>query len=455
MKKVRKHILLVTLLFGIFMSGFGQNPIIQTMYTADPAPIVHNDTLFLYVGHDEDNAPNNTFLMREYSLFTTTDMVNWTAHKAPLKTSDFKWSGGDASAAQCIERDGKFYFYISSWNTEKPGIAMGVAVSDSPYGPFKDALGKSLVTNDMTKFADHSWDDLDPSVMIDDNGQAYLFWGNNALYYAKIKKNMVELDSEITALDIFNKEAFGPDFEEAPWVYRRDDRYYMIYASHVIEDIRYTTSENIKGPWEFGGLLMKHSGNSGSNHPAIIDYKGNSYFFYHTAKLEGGHDHRRSVSVEKFEYNEDGSIPEIPKTDEGLLESVGNLNPFQLTQAETIAWSEGLKLDHSEEVGVFVTDIHNEDLLKVRDVDFGNSGAAEFTAKVSSRYLGGEMEIRLDSKDGPLLGTLNVPYIGDWSNWKNLSVEIEKVTGIHDLYFLFKGREPHELFRFDSWKFSE
>ena len=90
-----------------------QNPIIQTKYTADPAPMVHNDTLFLYVGCDEKDAPHNAYLMREYRLYTTTDMVNWTDCGAPLRTSDFKWSAGDASAAQCIERDGKFYWYIS------------------------------------------------------------------------------------------------------------------------------------------------------------------------------------------------------------------------------------------------------------------------------------------------------------------------------------------------------
>ena len=266
-----------TLVYVSFIAN-GQNPIIQTKYTADPAPIIYKDTLFLYVGHDEDNAPSNTFLMREYSLFTTTDMVNWTAQKTPLKTSDFKWSAGDASAAQCIERNGKFYWYISTLNRNSPGVSIGVAVSDTPYGPFKDAIGKALVTNNMTTFGKHSWDDLDPTVMID-KGQAYLYWGNNACYWAKLNTDMVSLSSPITALNIFDKNAFGPDFEEAPWVYKKNDMYYMTYASNVVESIHYTTSKTPEGPWKYGGLLMPHSGKSGSNHPAIIDYKGNSYFF--------------------------------------------------------------------------------------------------------------------------------------------------------------------------------
>ena len=97
-----------------------QNPIIQTHYTADPAPMVYNDTLYLYVGCDEEDSPKDSYLMREYRLYTTTDMVNWTDCGAPLRTSAFTWSAGDASAAQCIPRNGKFYWYISSQNTQSP-----------------------------------------------------------------------------------------------------------------------------------------------------------------------------------------------------------------------------------------------------------------------------------------------------------------------------------------------
>ncbi len=452
--KIKLFIAFCVLSLLYSLPGRTQNPIIQTMYTADPAPMIHNDTVFLYVGHDEDDAPSNSFLMREYSLFTTTDMVNWTAHPTPLKTSDFKWSAADASAAQCIERDGKFYFYISSQNKVSPGVSVGVAVSDSPYGPFEDALGEALVTNNMTTFGRHSWDDLDPTVYIDDNGQAYLYWGNNACYWAKLNKDMISLASPITALDIFDESAFGPDFEEAPWVYKRNDLYYMIYASTAVESIHYSTSENIEGPWKYGGELMPHSGKSGSIHPAIIDYKGNSYFFYHNAALSGGGDFNRSVCIEPFEYNSDGTIPAIKKT-EGVKESVGKLDPFKWTEAETIAWAEGLNLGECEDIGVYVKSIHNSDYMKVRDVDFGDGGVSKFEANVSSRYFGGQIEIHLDSTDGELMGTLNVPYIGDWDDWEIVATNVGETKGIHDLYFVFKGSEPQELFRFDSWKFSK
>jgi arabinoxylan arabinofuranohydrolase len=452
-KKNFRILQMIFALTTVSFAGNAQNPIIQTKFTGDPAPIVYKDTLFLYVGHDEDSAPSNAFLMREYSLFTTTDMVNWTAHKTPLKTSDFKWSAGDASAAQCIERNGKFYWYISSLNRTSPGVSIGVAVSDSPYGPFKDALGKALVTNNMTTFGKHSWDDLDPTVMID-NGQAYLYWGNNACYWAKLNEDMLSLGSPITTLNIFDKAAFGPDFEEAPWLSKRNGIYYMAYASTAVESIHYTKSKNIEGPWKYGGLIMPHSGNSGSNHPAIIDYKGNSYFFYHNAALPNGGSFRRSVCVEQFTYNSDGSIPEMKMT-EGIIKSVGKLNPFKRTEAETIAYSQGLQLDENNQVGVYVTDIHNDDYIKVRDVTFGTNGVSKFEANVSSRFFGGQIEIHLDSLSGDLIGTLNVPYIGDWNDWKLLTTDVKTVSGTHDLYFVFKGKVPQVLFNFNYWKFNK
>lgn len=452
--KISLKILLVVLSVVLSQYIIAQNPIIQTHYTADPAPIVLNDTLFLYVGCDEKDAPSDGYLMREYRLYTTTDMVNWTDHGAPLKTSQFEWSAGDASAAQCIERNGKYYWYMSSLNKYFPGVAVGVAVADSPYGPFEDALGKALVTNDMTKYANHSWDDLDPTVFIDDDGQAYLYWGNNALYWAKLKEDMITLDGEITALDIRDKSAFYGTFTEAPWVYKRNGLYYMIYAAEFPESIHYSTAEKPEGPWQARGVVMPLQGGSNTNHPGMIDYKGNSYFFYHNDALPGGHSYCRSVAVEQFVYNADGTIPQMMMT-EGIEKGVGTLNPYKKTEAETIAWSEGLTTVQDDNVGVYVSSIHDSDYIKVRDVDFGQKGAAKFSANVASRYHGGDIEVRIGSKEGELIGTLNVPYTGEWDNWEIHSTNVKPVKGIHDLYFVFSGKKPHELFNFDYWLFSE
>ena len=432
-----------------------QNPIIQTKYTADPAPMVHNDTLFLYVGCDEKDAPHNAYLMREYRLYTTTDMVNWTDCGAPLRTSDFKWSAGDASAAQCIERDGKFYWYISSQNKFSPGSSIGVAVAESPYGPFKDALGKALVTNNMTTAAKHSWDDLDPTVFIDSNKQAYLYWGNGVCYQAKLNKDMISLNGPITALDIKDKTAFFGKFTEAPWVYKRNNLYYMIYAAEFPESIHYSTGQTAEGPWKAEGVVMPLEKGSNTNHPGIIDYKGNSYFFYHTGKLPGGGGFGRSAAVEQFKYNADGTFPIINATREGVS-PVGTLNPYERVEAETIAFSEGVKSEPNVKTGIYISEIHNGDYIKVREVDFGKKSPKWFTATVASALRGGTLEVRTDSISGALIAELTIPSTGGWECWKTLQTDIVKpVTGIKDIYFVFKGRKGCKLFNFDWYRFSK
>ncbi|UGU16408.1 glycoside hydrolase family 43 protein [Sinomicrobium kalidii] len=289
-----------------------QNPVITHKYTADPAALVHNDSVYLYTGHDEAEKDFHFYKMKEWLVFSSADMVNWKEHKVPLKVSDFKWAKADAWAAQVIERNGKFYWYVTVTHATVPGKAIGVAVSDSPTGPFKDALGKALVTNDMTKATDISWDDLDPTVFIDDDGQAYLYWGNTVCYYAKLKENMVEFDGPIHTVDL-------PDFTEAPWIHKRDDWYYLSYAYQFPEKTAYAMSKSITGPWEFKGILNEIAGNSNTNHQAIINFKGKDYFIYHNGGIptDGG-SFRRSVCIDYLYYNPDGTMKRVVMTSEGV-----------------------------------------------------------------------------------------------------------------------------------------
>jgi len=140
-------------------------------------------------------------------------------------------------------------------------------------------------------------------------------------------------------------------------------------------------------------------------------------------------------------------------TDTGIVKGVGTLNPYQRTEAETIAFSKGVKAIENKEKGVIITSIQNGDYIKVRDVDFGKTGPSSFKASASSRYNGGAIEIYTDGLDGKLIGTLNIYYTGEWDSWKEFSTNIENVKGVHDVYFVFKGVEPHMLFNFDYWEF--
>ncbi|MBD0831533.1 glycoside hydrolase family 43 protein [Aestuariibaculum sediminum] len=288
------------------------NPIITDKYTADAAAIVHNDKVYLYAGHDQ--APNdvNAYRMHEWLVYSSSDMVHWQEHPSPLKPTDFKWASGSAWASQVIEHNGKFYWYVTVEHGSIHGKAIGVAVSDSPTGPFKDAIGKALITNDMTTQTKISWDDIDPTVWIDDDGQAYLFWGNTVCKYAKLKPNMIELDGPIMTVDL-------PNFTEAPWIHKKGDWYYLSYAYQFPEKIAYAMSKTITGPWEFKGILNEVAGNSNTNHQAIIEFKGKDYFIYHNGSIPThGGSFRRSVCVDRLYYNEDGTMKRVIMTSEGI-----------------------------------------------------------------------------------------------------------------------------------------
>ena len=200
----------------------GSNPLFRDEFTADPAPLVVGDRLYLYTGHDEATR-DEMFNMREWLVFSTTDMRHWTAHGPIMRVSDFKWAKADAWASQAIRKNGKYWFYAAVEHDDThPGKAIAVAVSDSPTGPFIDAKGSALITNQMTPKGTHSWEDIDPTVFTDDDGTTWIAWGNRQCYIARLKPNMIEIDGPIT-------EITPPHFEEGPWLHKRGN----LYFSHL------------------------------------------------------------------------------------------------------------------------------------------------------------------------------------------------------------------------------
>ena len=419
-----------------------QNPIVQTMYTADPAPMVYDGKLFLYTSHDED--ASTWFVMNEWKLYSTTDMVNWTDHGAVLSYETFSWAKGDAWAMQCVERDGKFYAYVPV-TMKSGGGAIGVAVADSPYGPFHDPLGKPL--------AQSKRGDIDPTVFIDDDGQAYLYWGNPFCYYVKLNEDMISYSGEIAKL------ADKPEhYQEGPWVYKRNGHYYMAFASTCCpEGIGYAMSDKATGPWSTKGYIMRPTERTRGNHPGIIDYKGSSYVFglnYDLLHLETfDHKERRSVSVAKMHYNPDGTIKEVPYWQETKLEQIENFNPYRRVEAETMAWGYGLKAENHKNGGLYITDIDDNEYLCVRGVDFGKKGAKKFSVSAACVEKGGMIEIRLDSTEGQVIGSVSISPTGGLDIYKQMSCRIKNAKGVHDLYFCFKGEKGNKLFNLDYWEF--
>jgi beta-xylosidase len=285
------------------------NPIIRHQYTADPAVLVKNDTLWLFAGHD--HAGNQSgYHMRDWLLFSTTDMKHWKEHPVPLTIDEFKWAASkQAYAGHVAERNGKYYWYVSTnW------CGIGVAVADKITGPYKDALGKPLLTNKDCFASSHSWACIDPAIFIDDDGQPWITWGNRECYIAKLKDNMIEIDGEIKQIK-FNE---AHPFTEAPWIHKYNGKYYLTYASEWPEKIAYAVADKIDGPYEMKGIISEIAGNSNTTHPAIVNFKNQWLFFSHNGGLHNGTSYSRSIIAEPMEYDAEGNIQKIHPSTEGV-----------------------------------------------------------------------------------------------------------------------------------------
>lgn len=435
------------------------NPIIQTIYTADPAPVVHDGVLYVFTSHDEDELVNNFFTMRDWRCFSTTDMVNWTDHGAVASLRNFTWAGSGswgggfengAWAPQAIQRDDKWYLYVPLH-----GRGIGVLVADSPFGPYTDPIGKPLIAGDH----------IDPSVFIDADGQAYLYWGNPKCWYAKLNRDMVSLDTSIgdkglVALDM-TPAAFGPrskpdekrpsSFEEGPWPYRRGGLYYLFFAGGPLpEHLAYSTAESAIGPWTYGGVIMPAQGGSFTNHGGVVDYQGKTYLFYHNAALPGGGGFKRSVCVDELIFNPDGSVVKMDMSKDGPA-PVAALDPYRRVEAETIAWTNGVE---TRPVGdrpgnLAVHDLDVGDYIRVRRVDFGAHGATELILHFASAVAGSRLELRLDRLDGPIATTLDLS--DTQGAWSQIKATVTGAVGIRDLYLVCRSGD--KSVQLDWWRF--
>ena len=454
---MRKVILSLAMLASVStINVVAQNPIIQTRYTADPAPMVKGDTLYLYADVDEPKA--DFFWMYQWRVYSTTDMVNWTDHGEVLGLNSFSWADDRAWATQCCERNGKYYWYVCAHSKLSNGMAIGVAVSDSPTGPFRDAIGKPLYDNGK-------WDNIDPTVLVDGD-KAYLIWGNPEIHQAELNDDMVSFKSEVTLIQQDEKSFGAPSpanrvrgtkykdiYTEGPWLAKKGKNYYLLYAAGgVPEHIAYSMSKKPLGPWTYKGAVMPQLNETKSftNHCGIVDFKGHSYFFYHTGTLPGGGGFDRSTAIEEFKWNADGTIPTIMPTKAGVT-PIANLMLGNKVEAETIGWSEGVTTEQTDHQ-VYVADIHNGDWLKVRQADFADGGSKTVTVRVASATQGGNIEIYADSIGGKPLVTIAVPNTNGWAHWTTLTGNISNCpAGVHDLYFAFRGQKGRKLMYFDWW----
>jgi beta-xylosidase len=283
------------------------NPLIRHIYTADPSGRVFRDRLYVYTSHDEDDADTNQhFYMINWHVFSTKDLIEWVDHGVIFSLDDISWANKQAWAPDCVARNGKYYFYYPVEQTK-----IGVAVSNTPVGPFEDPLGKPLIDNQDNE-AIVGREPIDPNILIDDDEQAYMYFGCRDARIVKLKKNMIELDGNIQAVVINGIEGHTENndgyYGEAPWIFKRNGIYYYIYSNGWAPQstIVYAIGTNPLGPFEYIGEVMSPVG-AGTSHGSLVEYMNKWYIFYHNNSLSDN-GKRRSVCFDEITFAPDGKI---------------------------------------------------------------------------------------------------------------------------------------------------
>lgn len=317
------------------------------LYGGDPSILVDGDTVYLYVGHDVSLA--ESYNIPEYCCYSTKDLKNWTYHGVVLNMKDVSWGRADSAwAGQVMKRNNKYYMYYCSWadKGDSGKQSIGVAVADKATGPFID-LGQPLVKGSTTTNQTSDWNDIDPTAWIetDANGveHRYLAWGNGKYFVCELNEDMISVkdingDGKITfgtqasgatskTADIVELNVNGLTYTEAPWLYRRKDengnpygKYYLFYAYGWREQMAYATTDDLmNGTLQFGSILMPPSATSNTNHMAVFDFKGKTYFVYHNGTLPAGSGFRRTPCIAEVHFNDDGSVQAIPESAAGIF----------------------------------------------------------------------------------------------------------------------------------------
>ncbi len=430
--------------------GRADTPITSNRYLADPAALVTKDRVYVYCSNDDESPVEGGYNIPNVVCISSSDLKNWTDHGVVFDAKrDTKWAE-KTWAPGIIERDGKYYLYFGNG-----GGNIGVVVADSPTGPFKDVLGKPLLDHGTpgVQPAKDMWL-FDPGAFIDDDGQAYLFFGGNGddnLRVVKLKKDMVTLDGDVMKMS-------APNFFEAAWMHKYKGNYYLSYSSNPKAGLRidYMMSKKPTSGFEYAGVLADQPpDNNNNNHAAEFKFRDKWYHVYHNrivAKEAGiPMGFRRNIALEEFTYKPDGKIEPVKYTKDGVAQ-IGHVNPFQRNEAETFNAQKGIETEPCSEGGMNLTNIENGDWVKIKGVDFGLKVAKEFSALVASETKGGKIEVRLGAPDGKLVGTCDVPNTGGAQKWQTVSCKVTGFTGVQDLYLVFTGGSG-PLMNVDAWMF--
>jgi hypothetical protein len=312
-----------------------KEPLVTHIYTADPSAHVFNGKIYVYPSHDlehdgEDNDEGDEYQMEDYHILSMDNVdAPCIDNGEALNMRDVPWVSKQMWAPDCAEKNGKYYLYFPARDKDLR-FHIGVAVSDSPVGPFKpepDYIKGSF--------------SIDPAVLVDDDGAAYIYfgglWGGQLEKWqtgefvenpaeipadakalgpqvAKLTDDMLQFDEapmEITILDENGEPLKAGDedrrYFEGPWMHKYNGKYYLSYSTGTTHYLVYAIGDSPKGPFTYAGRILEPV-IGWTTHHSIVEIDGKWYLFYHDSSLSGGVNHRRCVKFRELKYDENGKI---------------------------------------------------------------------------------------------------------------------------------------------------
>jgi len=414
MNKYKSCVIVIALVFSFISNAVAQNPFITDQFSADPSARVFGNRVYVYPSHDIPARPGKGragwFVMEDYHVFSSENLTDWTDHGVIVSQDKVQWgnpTGYSMWAPDCIFRNGKYYFYFPDGvkdSTYGRGFAIGVAMSDKPYGPF--TLQPMPIKNV------HG---IDPNVFIDKDGQAYLYWSQGNIYAAKLKENMLELDSEPKTLG----DLPAKGLKEGPYMFERNGIYYLTYphVENKIERLEYAIADNPLGPFKVTGVIMDESASGcWTNHHSVIQFKDQWYLFYHNKDLSPNFDKNRSIRIDSLFFNNDGTIQKVIPT----LRGVGVTDAtkkIQIDRYSSIS-DNGATIDFLDTTNRFEgwkTIFDNSHAwIQYNSVNFKYNKVKSVNVRALSET-GATLQIRLNSVGGPIIAEVKIPKNKQWN----------------------------------------
>ncbi len=428
-----------------------QNPIISSQFTADPTARVFNGKVYLYPSHDIPSPIDRLkewFCMADYHVFSSSDLTEWEDHGVIVSQDKVPWvENGSYTmwAPDCVEKGGRYYFYFPATPKGEKGFGVGVAVGDSPEGPFRP-MWRPI----------KGIQGIDPCVLVDGDGQSYIYWSGMGLRVARLKDNMMELDSEPVQID-----GLPEGFKEGPFAFERNGKYYLTFPwvreKNGTETLAYAMADHPMGPFTFKGIIMDESPTGcWTNHHSIVEYRDQWYLFYHHNDYSPRFDKNRSTRIDSLRFNADGTIQKVIPTLRGV--GVSNArNRIDIDRYSAVSNS-GVRVEYLDTADYFqgwkAVFSGKQNALIYNKVDFGQEPVERFTARVRSAK-GGVLTVKVDGGKGAVVARVKIPKSNDWTLVS--APVISAPQGLHDLHFSVKtaGMVEVDWVGFDALPWSQ